>query len=89
MKLVAALILSTLAIVACTHAAPRLVAAGPAVDAFSAMDADHDGVLSPREFAHGMNGLAKADEARGMFMHLDLDHDGSLSTAEYFPEPKL
>jgi len=87
MKIFALLFVSTLAIVACTHAAPRLVAPGPAVDAFSGMDVDHDGVLSPGEFRRGMAGLAPADEAGRLFQHLDLDHDGALSPAEYFPEP--
>jgi hypothetical protein len=89
MKLFAALILSTLAVVACTQAAPRLVAPGPSLDAFGQMDADHDGALSPAEFARGMADMAKPDEARRLFTRLDLDHDGLLSTAEYFPEPKL
>jgi hypothetical protein len=88
MKLLVCLALSTLAIVACTHAAPRLIAPGPSVEAFGELDADHDGEISAAEFAQGLAGVAEPGEAAQVFRRLDLDHDGKLAVAEYFPEPR-
>ncbi|MDB5101905.1 MAG: EF-hand domain pair [Cyanobacteria bacterium RYN_339] len=89
MKIVACLIFSALAIVACSHAGPRLVAAGPALESFAEKDLDHDGQLSAQEFARGLDGLATPREVQRIFQRMDLDHDGQLGTAEYFPEPRI
>lgn len=77
------------AVVACGSATPRLVAPGPGLDAFVAMDQDHDGELAAAEFTGGLAGLLPAREVQGIFARLDQDKDGKLSMAEYFPDPAL
>jgi hypothetical protein len=77
------------AVVACGTATPRLVAPGPGLDAFVAMDQDHDGELAADEFTSGLGGTLPAREVSGIFNGLDQDHDGKLSLAEYFPDPAL
>jgi len=53
-------------------------------DFFKVVDTDHDGVISPKEFAV-FNGFYGIDEAtaKDAFKHLDTNHDGHISKEEF------
>jgi hypothetical protein len=62
-------------------------APSPAAPVFAALDTDHDGALSAREFAAGYADLQRAIalgvRLREQFRTVDTDHSGALEAGEY------
>lgn len=51
--------------------------------AFAAADTNHDGKLSPEEFAKAVEGKMDAEATKARFKALDKDSDGFLSREEF------